>query len=233
MRPIYYDTETTGLKAERDKVIEIAFYDPVRKKEFVSFINPEMAIPEESKKITGINDEMVKDAPKFYEIIDDLIAFCEDPCILIAHNNDAFDIHFLKAEFERAKRPFPNFKFLDTLKWAKKYRSDLPKHSLQYLREVYGVAENNAHRALDDVIVLEQVFSKMLDDLPIETAWNLLYQKPVQQAISSMPFGKHKGTPISKLPKNYIDWLTQSGALDKPENTELKKAIESHQMAMA
>ncbi len=233
MRPIYYDTETTGLKAEKDKIIEIAFYDPIRKKEFVSFINPEMSIPEESKKITGIDDTMVKNAPKFYEIIDDLLTFCEEPCILIAHNNDAFDIHFLKAEFERAKRPFPNLKFFDTLKWAKKYRSDLPKHSLQYLREVYGIAENQAHRALDDVIVLEQVFSKMLDDLPIDTAWELLYQRSNFKNISTMPFGKHKGIPIVKLPKNYVDWLIQSGALDKPENSELKKSIESTQAILA
>lgn len=226
MRPIYYDTETTGLKAERDRIIEIAFYDPQRKKEFVSFIDPEMSIPQESTKITGITDEMVKNAPKFKDIIPDLIAFLEEPCVLIAHNNDAFDIFFLKEEFKRAQSTLPNYKFLDTLKWAKKYRPDLPKHSLQYLREVYKIQENNAHRALDDVIVLEQVFSKMIDNLPIETVWNLLYLKPVEKAFTNMPFGKHKGTPISKLPKNYVEWLKQSGALDKPENTELKKAIE-------
>lgn len=225
MRPIYYDTETTGLKAEKDRVIEIALYDPVRKKDFVSFVNPLMPIPEESKKITNITDEMVSNAPIFSDIIPKLIDFCEEPCILIAHNNDAFDIHFLKCEFERAKLPMPNWKFMDSLKWAKKYRPDLPKHSLQYLREAYGIQENQAHRALDDVIVLEQVFSLMLDDLPIDQAFDLLYKKPLQKAFSTMPFGKHKGTPLNKLPNGYLEWLKGSGALDKPENSGLKEAI--------
>jgi DNA polymerase-3 subunit epsilon len=226
MRAIYYDTETTGLKAEKDRIIEIAFYDPERKKDLVSFINPETPIPEESTKITGITDEMVKTAPKFSAVIPSILAFCSEPCVLIAHNNDSFDIFFLKEEFKRAGVPFPDYKFLDTLKWAKKYRPDLPKHNLQYLREVYQVTENNAHRALDDVIVLEQVFSKMIDNLPIEECWNLLYQKPIEKAFNTMPFGKHKGTPIARLPKNYVEWLKQSGALDKPENAQLKKAFE-------
>lgn len=232
MRPVYYDTETTGLKAEKDRVIEIALYDPINKKDFVSFINPGMPIPEESTRITGITDQMVQSAPTFSEIIPDFLNFCGDGCILVAHNNDSFDIHFLKAEFERAKVPFPNLKFIDTLKWARKYRRDLPKHSLQYLREVYQIEKNNAHRALDDVIVLEKVFSLMIDDLPVDTVWNMLYQTPPQQQQSNtMPFGKHKGTPIAKLPKNYVEWLMQSGALDKPENMELKKSLENHFMA--
>jgi DNA polymerase-3 subunit epsilon len=227
MRPIYYDTETTGLKAEKDRIIELALYDPTEKKTFSYLIHPEMPIPEESKKITGITDEMVKDAPKFKEIIPDLLKFLDGSFILIAHNNDAFDVHFLKEEFKRAQQPFPDFKFLDTLKWAKKYRPDLTKHSLQYLREIYKIAENNAHRALDDVIVLEQVFSQMLDDLPIEKAHELIYQKPQGgNGIQTMPFGKHKGIPLGKLPKNYLEWLKGSGALEKPENDELKKAIE-------
>ena len=227
MRPIYYDTETTGLKAEKDRIIEIAFYDPVKNKELVSFINPEMSIPEESTKITGITDEMVKDAPKFKEMIPQLMAFCEEPCVLIAHNNDNFDIYFLKEEFKRSNVAFPNFKFLDSLKWAKKYRPDLPKHNLQYLREVYKIEENNAHRALDDVIVLEKVFSNLVDDIPLETAWKLIYEKRNANEITQMPFGKHKGTPLNRLPKNYIERLKQSGALDKPENTNLKKYFET------
>ncbi len=226
MRPIFYDTETTGLKAEKDRIIEIAFYDPIKKKEFVSLINPEMPIPEESTKITKITDDMVKNAPLFHMVIPEILSFCEGDCILVAHNNDAFDLFFLKAEFERAKSPFPSFKFFDSLKWARKYRSDLPRHHLQYLREVYKISENQAHRALDDVIVLHQICEKLLDDLPYDIAWNLLYQT-AHSSVLTMPFGKHKGTPLAKLPKNYLEWLKTSGALDKPENQNLKSAIET------
>jgi DNA polymerase-3 subunit epsilon len=225
-RPIYYDTETTGLKHEKDRIIEIAFYDPVKDQSFVSFVNPEMPVPEESVKICGITTDMVKDAPTFKELIDEMEAFCSRDCILIAHNNDTFDVHFLKSEYARAKRAMPEYLFIDSLKWARKYRPDLPKHNLQYLREVYKIEENQAHRALDDVIVLHQIFSQMIDDLPINKVHSLIYQT-TKTSLRVMPFGKHKGTPLHKLPNHYVDWLKQSGALDKPENEELKKAIDA------
>ena len=61
----------------------------------------------------------------------------------------------------------PDWKFIDSLKWSRKYRTDLPRHNLQYLREVYQIPANQAHRALDDVFVLQQIFSKMILDLPL------------------------------------------------------------------
>ncbi|MCH9703979.1 MAG: DUF3820 family protein, partial [Chlamydiae bacterium] len=137
------------------------------------------------------------------------------------HNNDNFDRHFLKFEALRHDLPEPDFEMVDSLKWARKYRSDLPKHSLQYLRQVYGVEENNAHRAMDDVIVLWKVFSYMIDDLSMETVLELMTEDG-----STMPFGKHAGKPLSEVPKNYISWLSKEGALDKPENSTLKAEFE-------
>lgn len=219
-RPIYYDTETTGIKADRDRVVEIAAYDPVRDLTFEQMVNPGCPIPEEASRVHNITDDMVKDAPSFGEIVDSFIEFCEGDVVLIAHNNDGFDIHFLREEFKRCEREFPNWKFLDTLKWARRYRPDLPRHPLQFLREIYGVEANNAHRALDDVIVLHKVFSQMLDDLTIDQAYSLLNQK---KSLKTMPFGKHQGSPLNKIPKEYIQWLAKSGAFDKPENCELKE----------
>jgi DNA polymerase III subunit epsilon len=118
----------------------------------------------------------------------------------------------------------PAWHYIDTLKWARKYRYDLPRHTLQSLREVYGIAANQAHRALDDVQVLYQVFSQMIDDLPIEQILNLLSQKT---QVTRMPFGKHQGKPLSEVPKNYVLWLRENGALDKPENSALKEAFQS------
>lgn len=226
MRAIYYDFETTGLKADKDRVIELAFFDAASGQHFSSFVNPGVPISAEITAITGINDAMVKDAPPFSALIESIISFCQSPCILVAHNNDAFDYHFLKTEFERSGQKLPEWKFFDSLKWAKKYRPDLPKHALQYLREIYKIEENNAHRALDDVKVLASVVSKLLDDLPIATAVDLLYGSAVPSQEQTMPFGKHKGTLLKQLPKGYLDWLKQSGALDKKENSSLKEAIE-------
>lgn len=222
-RPIYYDTETTGVKAGKDRIIEIAAYDPVEKREFCSFTNPEMPIPEESTKITGITDAMVQDAPPIQEVLTSFEAFCQGDVVLVAHNNDAFDLPFLQAEYQRAGLTCPSWRTFDSLKWARKYRPDLPRHSLQYLREAYGVAANQAHRALDDVHVLYQIFSVMIGDLSWETIFELMKAKP---RVLKMPFGKHAGKPLSEVPQNYLQWLAGSGAFDKKENEELKEQLE-------
>ena len=226
MRAIYYDTETTGVKPDKDRIIEIAAFDPVDNRSFCKFVNPGMPIPAESIKICGITDEMVKDADSFSIVGKEFFDFCGQDAVLIAHNNDSFDKNFLLYESRRSGLILPNFNYIDTLKWARKYRPDLPKHPLQYLRELYGIESNQAHRALDDVMVLYKLFSLMIEDLPIEEVHNLIYNQPANQAIRQMPFGKHRGEPLESLPKHYLKWLGQSGAFEKPENEELKKSLE-------
>lgn len=221
-RPIFYDTETTGTRPGKDRIIELAAFDPELDKTFCTFLDPQCSIPAEVTQITGINDEMVRGAPLFKDAIPGFLEFCQGDVILIAHNNDAFDKLFLEAEFGWAKIPMPNWKFLDSLKWSRKYRSDLPRHSLQFLREAYGIEANQAHRALDDVIVLHKVFSRMVDDLDLGTALELLSQSP---AILRMPFGKHAGKALNEVPKDYVRWLAENGALDKKENATLKEGF--------
>lgn len=223
-RPIYYDTETTGIKPEKDRIIEIAAYDPVEDRSFCEFVHPGIPIPQEITKITGIDDEMVKDAQPFEVVGQAFTEFCSGDVVLIAHNNDNFDKHFLRCEYSRSSLILPNFPYIDTLKWARKYRPDLPRHSLQYLREIYNIEKNNAHRALDDVMVLYEVFSLMINDLSMEEVMHLLEQGP--GVIRQMPFGKHQGTLLEQVPKHYLEWLAKSGALDKPENEALKKTMQ-------
>lgn len=218
-RPIFYDTETTGIRADKDRIIEIAAYDPIRNCSFEKLVNPGCPIPAEATAIHNITDEMVANAPPFSQIGLEFVDFCEGEVVLIAHNNDGFDMHFLRNEFARHSITMPTWNFLDSLKWARRYRPDLPKHTLQFLREIYQIAENNAHRALDDVLVLHQVFTSMTDDLDIETIFNLI-NKP--REIQHMPFGKHQGKPLKDVPRDYVRWLEGSGSLDKPENAELK-----------
>jgi DNA polymerase III subunit epsilon len=225
-RAIFYDTETTGTRPGKDRVIEIAAYDPERpgeEKSFCTLTHPDCPIPAESTAISGITDEMVANAPPIRAALSSFLEFCSGDVCLIAHNNDAFDKLFLVAEFERAKLKMPSWIFIDSLKWSRKYRSDLPRHSLQSLREVYGIAANQAHRALDDCIVLHQVFSRMVGDLSLDEIIDLL---STQAKIVRMPFGKHAGKNLTEVPKDYIAWLSGSGALDKPENALLRETLE-------
>lgn len=223
LRAIFYDTETTGVRSEKDRIIEIAAYDPVLDRTFEQFINPGSPIPPDATAIHHITDEMVKEAPPFSVVALEFQKFCDGDVVLIAHNNDGFDYHFLKAEFGRSGMTLPSWKFLDSLKWARRYRNDLPRHTLQFLREIYGIQANNAHRALDDVIVLYQVFKHMVDDLSIDEIYNLL-NKP--RELHHMPFGKHQGMPLKNLPKDYVAWMASSGAFEKPEHLELKLSLE-------
>lgn len=221
-RPIFYDTETTGLKAEKERIIEIAAYDPKLDRSFESFVNPGIQISAEAMAVHHITNEMVANAPSFAEVGKKFIEFCEGDVVLIAHNNDTFDYHFLRHEFMRNEIIMPSWKFLDSLKWARRYRPDLPRHTLQFLREMYGIAANNAHRALDDVKVLHSVFSLMIDDLEFDMILNLMSK---QRAIHHMPFGKHQGEPLNKVPRSYVQWLADNGSFEKAENQELKEAF--------
>lgn len=224
LNPIFYDTETTGLYSEKDRIIEIAAFDPIRKKSFSQLINPRMLISEESIAINNITNEMVKDAPSFENAGNIFIDFCGSSAMLIAHNNDSFDKPFLEAEYKKANIQMPKWYFIDSLKWARKYRPDLPKHALQYLRQIYNIEKNQAHRALNDVIVLHQVFEKMVDDLPIDIIYKLLY-KSKDENIEYMPFGKFQGKKLSEIPKSYIKWLEESSVFEKYENRFLKESF--------
>jgi DNA polymerase-3 subunit epsilon len=222
-RAIYFDTETTGIKSEKDRIIEIAAYCSTSDTSFSTLINPQCPIPQEATNIHNITDEMVSNAPTFEKVAHEFINFCKGPCALIAHNMDAFDKLFLEAEFNRAGIEVPsNWLFVDTLKWSRRYRPDLPRHSLQFLREIFEIEENNAHRALDDVIILHKVFTQMIDDLDIAVVHELLNTKKL---LHVMPFGKHQGKPLTSVPKSYFEWLKTSGAFDKVANKELEESL--------
>ncbi|SPN73544.1 DNA polymerase III polC-type,DNA polymerase III subunit epsilon,Uncharacterized protein conserved in bacteria,DNA polymerase III, alpha subunit, Gram-positive type,Exonuclease [Chlamydia serpentis] len=222
---IFYDTETTGTQIEKDRVIEIAAYNSVTQESFLTYVNPEIPIPEEASKIHGITTDMVISAPTFPEAYEGFRKFCGNSSILVAHNNDAFDFPLLAKECLRhSLEPLTN-RTIDSLKWARKYRPDLPKHNLQYLRQVYGFCENQAHRALDDVIILQKVFSALTGDLQPNQILNLLKEN-YHPKIFKMPFGKYKGQPLVDIPRSYFEWLENQGALDKPENKNIKAAID-------
>ncbi len=223
MRAIFYDTETTGIRASDDFIIEIAAYDPEEDRTFEKLIKPPVPIPPDATAIHHITDEMVKEAPSFDVIGREFIAFCGEDAVLCAHNNDSFDLPFLKAEFGRHGLEMPEWKMLDTLKWARRYRPDLPRHALQFLREVYDFPANNAHRALDDVIMLHRVFTAMTGDLTIEQIYTLMN---VPRQMRVMPFGKYRGKPLSEVPEDYVKWMSESGAFERPGNDELKSTFE-------
>ncbi len=101
MHYVVVDIETTGGNPKQTKVTEIALYKTdgfTILDEFVSLVNPETEIPEFIVRLTGISDQMVSNAPKFYEIAKNIIEFCSD-CTFVAHNV-SFDYTVLRHEFK-------------------------------------------------------------------------------------------------------------------------------------
>ena len=165
---VVFDIETTGLSFRNDGITEIG---AVRVKNgevlevFNTFVNPEKPIPEEIVRLTGITDDMVKDAPTQREAVTEFLRFVGDR-VLIAHNA-GFDISFIRRVCDDNGMPFDNT-YLDTVALSRYVNPDLNKHKLDTLANYFGLGEFNHHRASDDAEMLALIFFKMAEKLQEE-----------------------------------------------------------------
>lgn len=162
---VVFDIETTGLDNNKDNITEIGAVKVEGGKivdKWSTFVNPCRPIPEHITNLTGINDAMVKDAPKIEEILGSFLEFAKD-CVLVAHNA-AFDVGFMKKAARRSGLEF-NFCILDTLMLARCMYPDLPNFKLDTLTRHLHVILENHHRAVDDAKATADVFVKMIEEL--------------------------------------------------------------------
>lgn len=163
---VVLDLETTGLSPYRHKITEIAavkIKNGVVIDEFSSLINPQEPIPAFITRLTGISDELVKDSPTIEEVLPALKNFLSDHTI-VAHNA-SFDFNFLKFNFLSCLKHELNNPVLCTVKLANRVHSDLPSKKLSSLCEFYGLTNDNAHRAMSDVLVTKDIFLNMVNKL--------------------------------------------------------------------
>jgi DNA polymerase-3 subunit epsilon len=156
------DIETTGGKFNEEGITEIAIYkydgnDIIDK--FVSLVNPEKPIQPFVVNLTGINNKMLRNAPKFYEVAKRIIEITKD-CILIAHNT-SFDYRILRTEFNRLAYNFER-ETLCTVQLSKQLFPDLPSYSLGKLCKSLGIPMSNRHRAEGDAYATVKLFSMLL-----------------------------------------------------------------------
>lgn len=158
------DIETTGGMAKRDKITEIGIVIHDGEKiidTYESLINPGRSIPSNITRITGITDEMVANAPHFYEVAKTIVEMTEG-AIFVAHNV-RFDYTFIKEAFSDLGYTFSK-KQLDTVRLARKTFPGLKSYSLGNLIQHFGIKVNARHRALEDAIatteLLELIFAK-------------------------------------------------------------------------
>ncbi|MBP5207052.1 MAG: PolC-type DNA polymerase III [Clostridia bacterium] len=162
---IVFDTETTGLSALSNRIIEIGaarVQGGEIKEIFETFVDPEVEIPAEITKLTGISQDMVEGAPKEEEAVRKFIEFIGDRT-LIAHNAP-FDTNFISAAAKRHNIPFdPNF--IDTVPLSRYLNPELKRHKLDVVAAHYGLGDFEHHRAYADAEMLAMIFFKMCDKL--------------------------------------------------------------------
>ncbi len=170
---VIFDIETTGLSPLTCAITEIG---AVKWKNgevldrFSTFANPEMPIPENIVRLTGITDDMVKDAPLVPDAVKAFLEFANG-AVLVAHNAN-FDTSFIKHVCEKNSIPFTN-SYLDTLALSRHLNPGLKRHRLDTLQEHYGLESFNHHRACDDAEMLSKIFSCMADTLKKEGVQNI------------------------------------------------------------
>ncbi|MCK4573188.1 MAG: 3'-5' exoribonuclease [candidate division Zixibacteria bacterium] len=158
---VAFDTETTGLWAVSNSIVEIAavkFQPGAPQIEvFQSLVNPQRLIPDEVIEIHGITQEMVKDAPTAGSVLEEFLQFVGDDSILVAHNAP-FDISFIGEELRRAKLDLPDNLILDTVDIYHRLFPGLPSYSLLNLVSQFGLATSQDHRALADAELVRRLF---------------------------------------------------------------------------
>ncbi|MEZ5044319.1 MAG: exonuclease domain-containing protein [Saprospiraceae bacterium] len=156
------DIETTGGKASRDKITEIAIILHDGEKIIESFdtlINPECYIPYGITQLTGITQEMVATAPKFYEVARKIVEMTEDT-IFVAHNV-RFDYTFIKEEFQRLGFTFSKQQ-LCTVRLSREAFPGLPSYSLENLIRHFNISVQQRHRAMADALATVKLFESIL-----------------------------------------------------------------------
>lgn len=167
MIEVILDTETTGLSADKDRIVEIACielnnYIPT-KNIFHTFINPEIKVSADAFNVHGYSDEFLSNKPKFKEIVKNFLGFIKDKKLVI-HNAD-FDLGFLNNELRRLNvKPILKSDVVDTLQIA---RSKFPGvgNSLDALCKRYkiNVEAREKHSALVDCHLLSKVYIELID----------------------------------------------------------------------
>lgn len=158
------DVETTGMRATgSDRITEIAVvvvHGGQREVVFDSLVNPGRAIPPTIRAITNITDEMVRDAPAFAQVADQVLAALAGR-VFVAHNA-RFDWGFLSAEIRRARDLALDGPRLCTVRLARRLVRGVRSCGLDSLTRFFGFENNARHRAAGDALVTADLLSQLL-----------------------------------------------------------------------
>lgn len=237
-RPLaFIDLETTGINLGSDRIVEIAIVKIMPDGSRIvkrKLINPQIPIPQETIDIHGITDEMVKDAPIFKQVANEIKQFL-DNCDLGGYNSNRFDVPLLVEEFLRAGLDF-QFEKRKLVDAQKIYHLMEPRNLGAAYQFYCGKELMNAHTAEADATASWEVLDAQLARYPqlgttIESILKVAGEEEIVDLARRMVkvngvivfnFGKYKGRSVEeifKTERSYYDWMMNG---DFPQHTKLK-----------
>ena len=225
-RPLaFFDLETTGINITSDRIVEIAIVKimpDATKSVKRKLINPGMPIPAGASEVHGITDEMVKDAPTFKQVANEIKQFIEN-CDLGGFNSNRFDIPLLVEEFLRAGMDFSmdGRKMID----AQRIYHMMEQRNLSAAYRFYcDKTLEDAHSAEADAVATWEVFDAQLKKYEtlgntVESVIKVIGEEDIvdfsrrfvkEKGVEVFNFGKHKGKSIMQVLKEepqYFDWM--------------------------
>jgi len=195
---VAFDLETTGLSAENDRIIEIGavlMKDGKELSRFQTFVDPERKLEKKIIDLTGITDEMLKDAPKIEAVLPEFLEFVGDR-VLVAHNAK-FDTGFIRGECQRLGYGY-DLTDVDTLTLSQQLLPQLSKYKLDVVAKTLSLPNFNHHRAADDANICGLILAKflpMLENMGIES---------LQQVNDVLMKQRSKGVIFARYPRHII-----------------------------
>jgi DNA polymerase III subunit epsilon len=221
------DIETTGGNPKTDRITEIAvlIHDGTSSvQEYATLINPECRIPYHISALTGITNEMVADAPKFFEIARELVLLTQDK-IFVAHNV-AFDYGFIRNEFKRLGYDYKRDQ-LCTVRLSRKLIPGHRSYSLGRLCDALQISINGRHRALGDATATSRLFDHLLEK---ETLTGTSYIRGASRLVPdhhpSLDLGKVKNLPED--PGVYYFYNQEAELIYIGKSRNIKSRVLSH-----
>ncbi len=161
---VVLDIETTGLSPTKNEIIEISalrVIDGKIKEEFSMLSKPSGFLNSFITNLTGINQEMLSDAPSIKEVLEELMEFVSNS-IIIGHNI-TFDISFIDAKLQQHHNlPFDN-DYIDTLTLARKHLPQLKSKKLEFVAKHFNLNTQGMHRGLKDCKVTNQCYRRFVE----------------------------------------------------------------------
>ena len=198
---VVFDIETTGFSPINNRIIEIGAVKVSGGKvtdRFSAFVNPQVPIPFEIEKLTGIRDDMVMNAPLIEEVLPQFLQFCEG-CIPVAHNA-GFDMGFIAENARRIGLP-TEYTYVDTVGIARVLLPNQSKHTLDAVAKTLNITLENHHRAVDDAECTAWIFVKLIQ---------MLKEKGIYTLAEVNELGADSEDLVKKLPSYHAIILAKN-----------------------